>query len=372
MGYAQSKSVAERICANAAEQGVKVRVLRVGQLVGDTQHGVWNAQEAVPMMLQTALTVGSLPKLKETPSWLPVDTAAESITDISLSDAGSLFANVTHPKTFDFVKDLLPALEEAGLEFEQVEPKEWVRRLRASNPDPKLNPPIKLVDFFASKYDKDEFAPSKPFATDVAQSLSPCLANAPVLDQGFVKKFTEYFLQNAWTALPGSTTCPKFAVFVFGIDEVTSAAVGQKVSNWLSVPLVEGQPLHTRPAIEKLRQGVALSLGDTTGWLSRLSSRITEALLELSHPSVVLTSSTMSQPWRFQLRDSLARQNIKTLFIYLQVTFDSDTQISSIDERERPAVGEIDVLPVDFDGDETEVFESVKWMLQVKRLNPSE
>ncbi|CAG9998088.1 unnamed protein product [Clonostachys byssicola] len=372
MGYAQSKSVAEHICANAAGQGVKVRVLRVGQLVGDTQHGVWNAQEAVPMMLQTALTVGSLPKLQETPSWLPVDTAAESITDISLSDAGSLFANVTHPKTFDFVKDLLPALKEAGLEFEQVEPKEWVRRLRASNPDPKLNPPIKLVDFFASKYDKDEFAPSKLFATDVAQSLSPSLANAPVLDQGFVKKFTEYFLQNAWTALPESTTYPKFAVFVSGIDEATSTAIGRNVSYWLSVPLVEGQSLHTRPAIEKLRQGVAISLEDTTGWLSRLSSRITEVLLELSHPSVVLTSSTMSQSWRFQLRDSLARQNIKTLFIDLQATSDPNQQISILGERERPAVGEIDVLPVDLDGDESEVFENVKWMLQVKGLNPSE
>ncbi|VUC21837.1 unnamed protein product [Clonostachys rosea] len=372
MGYAQSKSVAEHICANAAKQGVKVRVLRVGQLVGDTQHGVWNSQEAVPMMLQTAFTIGSLPKLKETPSWLPVDTAAESIADICLSDAGGLFANVTHPKTFDFVKDLLPALEKVGLKFEQVEPKEWVRRLRASNPDPKLNPPIKLVDFFASKYDKDEFAPSKKFSTDVAQSLSPALANAHVLDQEFVKKFTDYFLQNAWTASPDDTAPKKFAVIVSGIDGATSTAIGQKVSNWLSVPLIEGESLHTRCSIQKLRKSVALSPEDTAGWLSRLSSRITEGLLELSHPSVVLTCPTMSQSGRSQLRDSLAGQNISTLFVDLQAISESVKQVTNVGQGEQPAVGEIDVLPVDVDGNETKVFESVKWMLRVKGLNPSE
>lgn len=187
-----------------------------------------------------------------------------------------------------------------------------------------------------------------------------------------MRKFTDYFLQNAWTALPDSTTHTKFAVIVSGIDGATRAAIGQKVSKWLSVPLVEGESLHTRPAIQKLRQGVALSLGDTTCWLSHLSSHITEVLLELSHPSVVLTSSTMRQPWRFQLRDSLARQNIKTLFVDLQALSDSVTQTSSVGQHERSAVGETDVLPVDLDGDETEVFESIKWMLQAKGLNPSE
>jgi hypothetical protein len=42
-------------------------------------------------------------------------------------------------------------LRTAGLEFDEVEPKEWVRRLRESDQDPEANPPIKLVEFFASK-----------------------------------------------------------------------------------------------------------------------------------------------------------------------------------------------------------------------------
>ncbi|QKD62271.2 uncharacterized protein FOBCDRAFT_245590 [Fusarium oxysporum Fo47] len=188
MGYAQSKSVAENLCAKAAEAGVNARVLRIGQIVADTAHGIWNAQEGVPMMMQTAVTIGALPKLTETPSWLPVDTVAGAVVDISLSDCGSVFTNVTNPKSFDWTRDLLPALRQAGLTFDELEPKEWVQRLRASNPDPAANPPIKLVDFFASKYDKDEFSPSKPFTTSKACALSPALANSSVLNQAFVNK----------------------------------------------------------------------------------------------------------------------------------------------------------------------------------------
>ncbi|KAI0596609.1 hypothetical protein F4775DRAFT_594114 [Biscogniauxia sp. FL1348] len=199
IGYAQSKSVSEHLCHRAAEQtGMRVRVLRIGQVMADTKHGIWNATEGITMMLQSALTIGALPRLPETPSWLPVDTAAQAITEIALSGAGSVFANIVNHRLFDWTGDLLPMLRRAGLGFEEVEPREWVRRLRASNPDPRANPPIKLLDFFASKYDRDELAPSKTYVTDTARSLSPALANAPVLNQELVDKFVRHFLATAW------------------------------------------------------------------------------------------------------------------------------------------------------------------------------
>jgi thioester reductase-like protein len=198
MGYAQSKSVAEQLCAKAAAQGITVRVLRVGQICGDTQHGIWNAQEAIPMMIQTALTVGALPKLSEMPSWLPVDVVAHAVIDISLSKAGSLFANVVNPRKFSWIGDFIPALQMAGLEFNLVEPREWVARLRQSDHDPSRNPPIKLVEFFASKYDVEIPEPSKEYATDIAIKWSPILANTPALTQDLVDKFVRYFTTECW------------------------------------------------------------------------------------------------------------------------------------------------------------------------------
>lgn len=87
MGYAQSKLVGEHICAQAAEQtGLASRVLRVGQVIGDTKHGIWNANEAIPLMLQSATTIGALPRLDEWPRWMPVDVVAGVVVDISLAD----------------------------------------------------------------------------------------------------------------------------------------------------------------------------------------------------------------------------------------------------------------------------------------------
>ncbi|KAF1961133.1 acetyl-CoA synthetase-like protein [Byssothecium circinans] len=211
MGYAQSKLVAENLCMEAAKAtGIRARVLRVGQIVADTAHGVWNATEGIPLMMQSALTIGALPRLSETPSWTPVDVVARAVTEIALSDAGPIIANVTNAKTFRWTEDLLPALRNAGLKFDDVEPKEWVRRLRASSQDPIINPPIKLVDFFASKYDKDSLPSStRTFATTTARKYSPALADAPVLDQAFVAKFVDRFLATAWKAPSEGTESKK-------------------------------------------------------------------------------------------------------------------------------------------------------------------
>ena len=211
IGYAQSKNVAEHVCARAGAGAgaVPVRVLRVGQIVGDTVHGVWNATEAIPLMMQTAHTVGCLPRLPEDLAWLPVDTVARAVVEISFAGAAAagqeeeeeaVVANVVNARTFHWTRDLLPALRRAGLQFDEVAPREWIRRLRASEPDPQKNPPIKLVDFLASKYDRDEadFSPSRRYETETAARLSPALAGASVLDQDLVNKFIKYFSETAW------------------------------------------------------------------------------------------------------------------------------------------------------------------------------
>ncbi|KAE8377409.1 acetyl-CoA synthetase-like protein [Aspergillus bertholletiae] len=205
MGYAQSKLVGEHICMNAAQQaGVCARVLRIGQVIGDQDHGVWNATEAIPLMLQTATTIGALPKLNELPLWLPVDTVAGTVIDISLSstvasklDAELVFNIVSH-HPFHWTKDLLPYIRNAGLEFEELEQQDWIRRLRTSNPDPVANPPIKLVDFFASKYDTDQPRRSFNWHTERARGVSATLADARPLDQELVGKMIGYFRKERW------------------------------------------------------------------------------------------------------------------------------------------------------------------------------
>ena len=62
MGYARSKLVAERIVQAAAEKtGMISKILRVGQIVGDTIHGRWNPDEGIPLMIRSATTGTATP-----------------------------------------------------------------------------------------------------------------------------------------------------------------------------------------------------------------------------------------------------------------------------------------------------------------------
>jgi thioester reductase-like protein len=194
MGYAQSKLVAENICMKAAEQtSIRARVLRIGQVVGDTQRGIWNSTEAIPLMLQSAVTIGALPRLDEVHRWLPVNTVADITIDETFSTYTSGVLNVTNHNEFHWTSDLIPLLHKAGLQFSELSPREWLQKLRTSNPDPALNPPIKLVEFFSTKYGTD--VPKKAFKwrTEDARKYSKSLDHAKPLDQELVDKMIQYF-----------------------------------------------------------------------------------------------------------------------------------------------------------------------------------
>jgi hypothetical protein len=61
-----------------------------------------------------------------------------------------------------------------------VPQREWVQLLRSSNPDPVQNPTIKLLEFFAGKYDNDR--PSRKGLVFVTQKTA---LKSKVVRQGF-------------------------------------------------------------------------------------------------------------------------------------------------------------------------------------------
>ncbi|PLB48180.1 NRPS-like enzyme [Aspergillus steynii IBT 23096] len=204
MGYARSKLVAERVVQAAAEKtGLVAKVLRVGQIVGDTVTGKWNTTEAIPLMLQSAVTLKALPELEETPSWLPVDCVADAILDLTgLNPNPEAKAFAHDPKvvyhvqnacTFNWTRDLLPALKAAGLEFEVLPKRQWVQRLREGEQDPQKNPTVKLLDFFTEKYDNDN--PGRAglvFSMEKSEAASPALkGGVELIDSGLIKRFVD-------------------------------------------------------------------------------------------------------------------------------------------------------------------------------------
>ncbi|KAL8665437.1 MAG: hypothetical protein Q9168_007704, partial [Polycauliona sp. 1 TL-2023] len=91
MGYGESKFIAERLLESASQiSGVPSATGRVGQLAGPVikQGGIWNPKEWVPSLVTSSLYLRALPATIPTLNdiaWIPVDLAAKTIIDLSLS-----------------------------------------------------------------------------------------------------------------------------------------------------------------------------------------------------------------------------------------------------------------------------------------------
>lgn len=223
MGYAQSKWVAEQLLATAAAQAeIPVRIARLGQVCGDSVEGLWNPAEAIPTIVRTAVTQGVLPGEDEELQWLPADVAGEAIVDVAVYENDGEesrlqvfnLVNSTFPLFWN--KDFLPFLRRAGLSFEIISGRDWVKKLEkysSSTSEIQDEPAVKLFDFFKHKYNasttttttttnsqgKEEEQKSQPrFETARAKKISSAMAKNCVIDEILVAKFVKYWREECW------------------------------------------------------------------------------------------------------------------------------------------------------------------------------
>lgn len=383
MGYAQSKLVTENICSLAAEKtGIKARVLRVGQVIGDTRHGIWNDTEAIPIMLQAAITIGAIPRLDESPTWLPVDVVASAIVDVALSDTTTKVMNVVNHRSFSWNEDLLPAILCAGLDFAEVSQKEWVARLRKSNPDPVANPPIKLLEFFASKYDNDRPRKGLKYETQLARSASPALATAPVLDQQLVNKLVKHWKTNCWnkTSISKPSSSPaSHLVIIAGPCGSGKSTVARSLSEQYNVPWIKEDSLHSEISVAKMTNGEALLDHDRWAWLAKIKDTALQTMADEQRETVIVTCSALKHEYRQDLRriGEEGEKRVRITFFQLQAT--SAMLRRRLDERsghymgahmldgqmsilEAPSSEETDVIPVDVGIGKEEVRVEMAWL----------
>jgi thioester reductase-like protein len=127
LGYSRSKWVAESIVRRAGGE-----VVRLGQLSGDTNEGIWNPEEGWPLILKTLQQVRCLPELNEDVQWLPVDLAAQAVCRIGVRPQGShedkKIWHVLNSRGTPWSK-ILDAVEGWCGGIARVPPQEWLRLL---------------------------------------------------------------------------------------------------------------------------------------------------------------------------------------------------------------------------------------------------
>jgi hypothetical protein len=149
-------------------------------------------------MIRSAVSMGALPTLGDTLTWLPIDVVAKVIVELCQSAKPQDVYHVVNPRAFNWTRDLLPMLQAAGLKFEQVTAQEWLARLTASNPDPAVNPTIKLLDFFKAKYTVPKTGPAVFYETQLTQAVSPTLQAIQPPDAALIAKMVKYWTNECW------------------------------------------------------------------------------------------------------------------------------------------------------------------------------
>ncbi|KAA1469655.1 acetyl-CoA synthetase-like protein [Dentipellis sp. KUC8613] len=197
-GYARSKFVCERILAlAAAKTPVRTLAFRLGQISGDSVHGIWNATDNVPVLVRGCQELGAIPTdWLPFVSWVPVDTVASTVVDVCLDRArGAGTFHVANPKPTPW-KELVPVLERAlvtkgGKPFEKIDMRAWIDRLTASEESAEANPAIKLIAFFENNLAGKGIRCR--LQIDKTKDVSPALRDVSAVDERVFTQYLDYW-----------------------------------------------------------------------------------------------------------------------------------------------------------------------------------
>jgi len=103
-----------------------------------------------------------------------------------------------------------------------------------------------------------------------------------------------------------------FRVVVMGVSGCGKSTLGRLLAVRLSVPFVEGDELHSAANVAKMAAGQPLTDEDRRGWLSALSQRLQQAVMQ--EKGLVVTCSALKKNYRDRLRQGAP----EVLFVHLQ------------------------------------------------------
>ncbi|KAI8091211.1 uncharacterized protein B0P05DRAFT_484698 [Gilbertella persicaria] len=194
MGYAHSKFVVEKLFDYlTTEKNFPCYVERLGQVCGDSKHGVWNTSEQYPLMfIGGGAMMKKMPKLETDIDWISVDYAATTITDIMLRTAyapaqkNQHIYHIVNPRLITW-SHVLDAMKASGMQFDIVEPKEWIELLAKDQ----SNPCYRLMSFYEASF-KNPFK-MPVWKTEKTSSLAPVINDSPVLDASLFTKFLSHW-----------------------------------------------------------------------------------------------------------------------------------------------------------------------------------
>jgi thioester reductase-like protein len=192
MGYGQSKLVGERLAETFKQKyGLKsaIQVIRVGQIMGDSQKGIWNTAEHFPLLINAGQAMRKLPNhyFGDIVDWVPVDYCAQAIIELTewLNNYSTYQVPVAHlvnphPIQYDQM------LKYTGLDCERVGAEEWMKSLKLL--DPEKVPAVKLAHFFEESFKSQQ---KIIFSTDNTVKRSRTMHSCPEIQRSWIEASME-------------------------------------------------------------------------------------------------------------------------------------------------------------------------------------
>ena len=208
LGYSRSKWVAEAICEQShirTSLRGNIAVLRIGQLCGDTENGIWNASEAWPLMLSAVKVLKALPDLHQNLDWLPADTAAQAVIDIALNKTDKLpgaaeedvpVYHILNPSRAKTWSDLLTWMKKLSPGFAVISPAAWVGRLKNLQAN---HPCTKLLGLWMEAYSENKGSVGANedvmFDMEKTKEVTSVISNVKPIDEAQFEKMWRWIEQ---------------------------------------------------------------------------------------------------------------------------------------------------------------------------------
>lgn len=153
---------------------------------------------------------------------------------------------------------------------------------------------------------------------------------------------------------------------LMGVSGTGKTTIGTQVAQQLGIKLIDGDDLHPKANIIKMREGYPLNDQDRAPWLERI--RDAAFSLEQKSEQGIIICSALKKVYRDKIREG----NNQVIFIFLNGSFDLiltrmqkrqghymkvEMLQSQFDTLEMPQADEKDVLFIDIDASFTEVVE---------------
>ncbi|KAG1744621.1 putative aminoadipate reductase [Suillus paluster] len=221
LGYSASKYVCERVLVNSK---LPATSFRIGQITGGPPRGAWSTTEWLPIIVKSSVSLGALPEAQWLLTWIPPHAVSNAILDVAFAEEKPPVAvNLVHPRPITWgavmrpIADAMARYKVTSIPLPLVPFSKWLEKLESSAkdcergkypnvfpPDLRLQPAIKLLDFMrsitrsdiairASGEMRSEAGSFPPFATEVAQRVSPTVKELEPLSSADAVQWVNYW-----------------------------------------------------------------------------------------------------------------------------------------------------------------------------------